>query len=64
MQNASSLILGSKQTENQNGAEVDDTAMQSLLDLMNESGLEWPGNLFDLETDFTADWDSGGAPNV
>lgn len=38
--------------------------MQSLLDLMNDSGLEWPGNLFDLEMDFTANWESGGALNV
>lgn len=35
---------------------MDNSAMQSLFELMDESGLEWPGNLFDPGTDFTATW--------
>jgi hypothetical protein len=32
--------------------EIDDMAIQSLLDLMNNSGVDWAGNLFGESLDF------------
>ena len=51
--NASSLILNPGHSDTQERQPVNDSAIQSLLDLMNDSGLEWPGNYLDL----SADWD-------
>ncbi|KAL3455150.1 hypothetical protein BJX64DRAFT_298043 [Aspergillus heterothallicus] len=42
--NATALVLTPMIQE---GLAVDEAALQSLLDLMNEAGLEWPGTLFD-----------------
>ena len=43
-----------------NGQDLDNSAMQSLLDFMNNSGLEWPESLFDSETEYTAGWGNDG----
>lgn len=51
--NASSLILNRGHLDTQEGQNMNDSAIQSLLDLMNDSGLEWPGNYLDL----SVDWD-------
>ena len=54
---ASSLVLKPKPTDSQNGQIMDDAAIQSLLESINESGLEWPMNLFDSGADFGTSWE-------
>ena len=39
------------------GQDMDNAAMQSLLDFMNDSGIEWTGNIFDPGTEYTASWE-------
>jgi len=48
----------------QDGQEVDNEAMQLLLDHMNDSGLEWLGSLLDSGPDFAAGWEVGGMLGV
>jgi hypothetical protein len=61
VRNAVGLVLAPKQTDLLDAPpELDDVALQSLLDLMNDSGLEWPGNWFDSGPEVFAGWD----PNV
>ncbi|RDW62413.1 hypothetical protein BP6252_11846 [Coleophoma cylindrospora] len=62
--NASLLILSPENTESHNQHEIDNSAMQSLLDLIDDSGLEWPGNLLDTGTDFTTGWGVDGMLGV
>lgn len=57
---ATSLVLGPGNIQAQEGQEVDELALQHLLDMMNDSGLEWPGNLFDMTGDFSGGWEAGG----
>lgn len=59
-----SLIMRPIDTDVPPSEEIEFGAMQSLLDLMNESGLEWPGNLLDLGADYTANWDMNGDMNM
>jgi hypothetical protein len=58
---ATSLVLGPGNVQSQEGQGVDELAIQSLLDMMNYSGLEWPGNLFDTAGDFPGGWEADGA---
>ena len=56
VRNAASLILPSLASDLQNTPQLDDFATQSLLELMNGSGVEWPGNVFDAGTELNG-WD-------
>jgi hypothetical protein len=50
---AVSLVLVSeKNMKDIEKEEIDDMAIQSLLDLMNNSGVDWAGNLFGESLDF------------
>jgi hypothetical protein len=50
---AVSLVLVSEEDkQNIEEKDIDDTAIQSLLDLMNDSGVDWAGNLFGDSLDF------------
>lgn len=57
---AISLVLSPGNVQAQEGQEVDELALQSLFDMMNDAGLEWPGNLFDTTGDFSGGWEVGG----
>lgn len=49
--NAASLVLAP--VDSTSGQELDPSAMQSLFDIMNDTGLEWPGNIFeDIDTEW------------
>jgi len=54
--NACSLVLASGYAEWHNGQEADIAGMQSLLNLMNDSGLEWPGNFLFSGSDLAVGW--------
>lgn len=62
--NATSLVLAPRHVDSHNGQEMDQSAIQSLLDLMNDSGLEWPGGFLDLGTDFSGGWEVEGTMRV
>ncbi|KZF19673.1 hypothetical protein L228DRAFT_285614 [Xylona heveae TC161] len=57
---ATSLVLVPGQEDVQDGQEMDGSALQSLLDMMNDSGFDWPGNLLNLSTDFPPEWEVDG----
>jgi hypothetical protein len=50
---AASLGLVSQSETKQGWEDVDDSAIQSLLDLMNDSGVDWAGSLFGEPIDFS-----------
>ena len=54
VQYAASLVLAPEDEQHPN-QEMNDSAIQSLLDLMNNSGVEWAGNIFGEGN--IADWD-------
>jgi hypothetical protein len=55
--NATSLVLDPAHATLHTSHEVDNAAMQSLLDEMNDSGLEWLGSLLDCGTNITETWE-------
>ncbi len=55
--NASSLVLKPESADSQVGQVMDDSAIQSLLNSINDSGLDWPMNLFDPSTDYGMGWE-------
>lgn len=55
---ASSLVLDSENEERVNGQGFNDDAFQSLLDVMNNSGVDWAGNLLG-GLDENLDWNIG-----
>ncbi|PVH83619.1 hypothetical protein DL98DRAFT_652429 [Cadophora sp. DSE1049] len=57
VKNAASLVLKEETADSRDNQVIDDAALQSLLDSINESGLEWPMNLFDSGTDFGIGWE-------
>jgi hypothetical protein len=59
--NASSLVLA---PDSNNVQEVDHSAIKSLLGLINDSGLEWPGSLLDSGAGFTSGWGVDGMLGV
>ncbi|KKY23692.1 putative c6 finger domain [Phaeomoniella chlamydospora] len=61
--NAASLLLIEDQGNAIYGHEVDSTAMQSLLDQMIDSGLDWPGSALDPWTG-EADWSMDGTLGI
>lgn len=46
------VVVSQKDTQDVEKEEIDDMAIQSLLDLMNDSGVDWAGNLFGESIDF------------
>jgi hypothetical protein len=46
------VVVSQKDTQDIEKEEIDDMAIQSLLDLMNDSGVDWAGNLFGESIDF------------
>jgi hypothetical protein len=56
---AASLVLVSESETKQGWEDVDDSAVQSLLDLMNDSGVDWAGSLFGEPIDFS-EWNMSG----
>ena len=63
VQNACSLVLAtaSDTLDRQN---YDIQGMQSLLDLINDSGLEWPGNFLDKDFELAPGWGVDGMTNI
>lgn len=57
VKNAASLVLKEETAGPQESQVIDDAALQSLLDSINESGLEWPMNLFDPNMDYSLGWE-------
>ncbi|KAJ5987442.1 hypothetical protein N7451_011807 [Penicillium sp. IBT 35674x] len=55
---ASSLVLDPEDEEKGNGQDVNDYAFQSLLEMMNNSGVDWAGNLLG-SLDENLDWNIG-----
>lgn len=55
---ASSLVLDPEDEEKGNGQDVNDYAFQSLLEIMNNSGVDWAGNLLG-NLDENLDWNIG-----
>ncbi|KAH8698691.1 hypothetical protein BGW36DRAFT_149806 [Talaromyces proteolyticus] len=56
---ATSLVLAPANFDILEGQEPDELALQSLLDLMNDAGLEWPGNILETSGDFTSGFEPG-----
>jgi hypothetical protein len=56
---AASLVLVSESETKQGWEDVDDSAIQSLLDLMNDSGVDCAGSLFGEPIDFS-EWNMSG----
>lgn len=46
------VLVSEKDKQHIEENEIDDMAIQSLLDLMNDSGVDWAGNLFGESLDF------------
>ncbi|KAJ5420523.1 hypothetical protein N7465_003042 [Penicillium sp. CMV-2018d] len=46
------VLVSEKDEQHIDEKEIDDMAFQSLLDLMNDSGVDWAGNLFGESLDF------------
>ncbi|KAI2684543.1 transcriptional regulator family: Fungal Specific TF [Penicillium roqueforti] len=46
------VLISEKNEQHIEETEIDDMAIQSLLDLMNDSGVDWAGNLFGESLDF------------
>lgn len=46
------VLVSEKDEQHIEEKEIDDMAFQSLLDLMNDSGVDWAGNLFGESLDF------------
>jgi hypothetical protein len=63
---AASLVLYPPSPNIEEGQEIDELALQSLQDLMHETGLEWPGNILDMTNDFNSGWepDANGIFNL
>lgn len=60
VQGAANLVFNPENTSDQGNQEMDELALKSLLDLMNDAGLEWPGNLLDTTGELNAGWDPSG----
>lgn len=57
---ATALVMAPGNPDDHGTQEIDELALQSLLDLMNDAGLEWPGNMADFSSDFNASWENSG----
>lgn len=56
---ATSLVIASDHDNTQTTEEVNDLAFQSLLEFMNDSGVDWAGSLLGETGDFT-EWNMNG----
>jgi hypothetical protein len=61
---ATALVLAPGNSGDDGTQEIDELALQSLLDLMNDAGLEWPGNMADFTNDLNASWEASGLFNM
>lgn len=61
---ATALVLAPGNPGDHGTQEIDELALQSLLDLMNDAGLEWPGNMADFTNDPNAGWETSGLFSV
>ncbi|QGA17437.1 hypothetical protein EYB26_005108 [Talaromyces marneffei] len=57
---AMALLLAPGSSGDHGTQEIDEIALQSLLDLINDAGLEWPGNMADVTNDLNGGWEACG----
>lgn len=61
---ATNLVFNPENASDQGNQEMDELALKSLLDLMNDAGLEWPGNLLDMTGELDTGWDPSGVSDT